>query len=203
MLTQRPRLDLDHEGARETIRLTQNLMHAEEEYRDAVRKLRHLGQEVDTVDSSHFSNINTQPPTQTSEDHRLLKERWDFDIAVWRAGSKPKDCASASLAPTIVICKTCATQTTMSLVDPGGFSVRACESFGTETVAARKRAWSKEKARRDRVFFSQRKRRENTESADSDVSKAHTKTSGGIHRRRLANHRRREFPAGPAPPKFH
>jgi hypothetical protein len=66
------------------MQLTKKLIHAESNYRDAVRRLRELDQSVATDDSTHLSPVSTVPPTIDHEYTRVQKARNDGDVAIWR-----------------------------------------------------------------------------------------------------------------------
>ena len=78
------RFDPNQEGYQEGQRLTRNLINAERAYRDATKRLRELKQEVQTVDSSHFTTISTAPPTITPRYTANMKARHDRRVKTWQ-----------------------------------------------------------------------------------------------------------------------
>ena len=156
-------------------------MDAEAAHRQAVRRLRELEHSVDTVDSSHLSIISTQVPSVTSQTDRLQKERANFDVAVWRAKTLAAGCDDPwTQAP---MQKATASRDGL---DTGEFadtwSAVFGPNYGTERNARKKRAWSKEKMRRDRLKFWHRKRLESNRGSSNSNERdpsARSLTSAG------------------------
>lgn len=203
------RQELDTKAIRESQRLTKRLTRAEISYRDAVRQLRELGQEVETVDSSHFSVISTQAPSVTPAYTQMVKGRNDHHVDAWRNNTEAVDPATLSPARTPVPSPIQNQQRSRvgSIRTDDGYSVKAGPAWGTEKLAMRARAWTKEKERRNRRSLQSRRRRA-TSSNTSDGSLSDGHSRAGVKRRKptlmqhLAKRRRGQFPVGEPPPSL-
>ena len=185
--------------------LTQKLERAETEYRAAVRRLRELGQKVETIDSTHITDHSVGADSDTPDYVQMMKSRHDFDVAVWRAGLRPDALESAiSVIEADPALKNARLRAPGSVIGiDGGVSVENAPTWGTGNAAKRSRAWARMKARRDHKAFARRKRR--AESPEVHSSAGSVPAVGAAEkprRQHLSNHRFGFFPQGPATQSF-
>jgi hypothetical protein len=136
------------------MRLTNNLVEAESRYRDAVRKLRRLGQSVATEDSTHFSTRTTVAPTCDDDYIRRRKAMKDDHVDIWRR-RLPKTNDGYSLHDTMP--ETEQASSSRSIEIEGSYAAKAGPYHGTAVALKEKRAWQRRRSIYNHSLFARRR----------------------------------------------
>lgn len=163
--------NIPRESFHEKRRITRNLIEAESKHRQAVRRLRRLGQSVHTNDSTHLSAISTAPPSIDEYYTARMQMLHNPHVRDWRENVPSHSSSDLSGRSIVTDLETMHVGTAIS--QTGG------KLPEQEYLATKQRAWHRENEKRDRQEISCRRRVKRPRMDDAGSSQTRDSGSDG------------------------